>query len=439
MADSLDVGERYARSTAQHARSKASLAGGVATAFRASQKPVPISFEHGEGARLTDIDGNEYVDYALAFGPMLLGHSPEEVIEAVERQLHRGIGYGASHRLEAELAEVVCRTVPSAELCVFNSTGSEAVHAALRIARAATGRTRVIKFRGHYHGWFDSIHIAVPGNMTGPGTSGQDPQAADAVTICEWDDLPSLEAQLDSDVAAIIMEPVAVNAGCLFPSAGYLERVRELATNSGAVLIFDEVITGYRVALGGAQERLGVTPDLTILGKALGAGFPISAVCGRADVMDVVASARMSHVGTFNANPICAAAALAAVTLLERESAEIYPRLELRCEQLAAAFEEEAAPAGLTLTVNRFGGAAHAFVSDRSIKTFDQIALADVSTYQRFASEMLSEGVHLISRGLLYVSTAHTEADIDATRAVVSRAAERAVNSSPEATAKRPI
>jgi glutamate-1-semialdehyde 2,1-aminomutase len=411
---------RYAESTAQHERSRRVLAGGVATAFRAGQKPVPLSFERGSGARLIDVDGNEYVDYALAFGPMILGHSPEVVIEAVERQLRRGIGFGASHRLEAELAEVVCRTVPSAELCIFSNTGSEAVHAALRIARAATGRSAVIKFRGHYHGWFDSVHVAVPGNIDGPGTAGQDAQAASTVRVCDWDDLPALESMLDSDVAAIIMEPVAVNGGCLYPSPGYLGRVREIATRLGIVLIYDEVITGYRAALGGAQERLGVTPDLTILGKALGAGFPISAVCGRADVMEVVASRRVAHVGTFNANPICAAAAVAAVTLLERDAAEVYPRLDSFGERIATAFEEGGASAGLPLTVNRIG-----------VATFEQARLADDSAYRMFASAMLDEGIHLIPRGLIYVSTVHTEAELDVTRAAVTRSAVRVAATRP--------
>ena len=179
--------------------------------------PLPITFDHGRGSRLWDIDGNEYIDYALAFGPMLLGHSPEPVVAAVEDQIHRGIGFGASHRLEAELSEAICRTVPS-ELCIFNSSGSEAVHAALRIARAATGRRRIVKFRGHYHGWFDPIHVAVPGHLDGPGTSGQDPDAVSSVTICDWNDLDAVEAMLDTDVAAIIMEPIAVNnGGCFVP------------------------------------------------------------------------------------------------------------------------------------------------------------------------------------------------------------------------------
>src|SRR4249919_1719981 len=210
------MGMSLARSRAQHDRARRSLAGGVATAFRAAQEPFPISFARGAGARITDVDGNDYIDFALGFGPLLLGHSPGPVLDAVRAQLELGLGYGASHPLEPALADAVCRTVPSAELCVFSSTGSEAVHAALRIARAATGRSRVIKFQGHYHGWFDPMHVGLPGSVAPrtPGTAGQDQGASAAVTVCAWNDLPALAGVLGSDVAAVIMEPVAVNGGC---------------------------------------------------------------------------------------------------------------------------------------------------------------------------------------------------------------------------------
>jgi glutamate-1-semialdehyde 2,1-aminomutase len=231
----------------------------VATAFRAGQLAVPITFERGEGARIYDIDGSEYVDYALGGGPLLLGHSPADVPAAVGAQFHKRLGYGASHPLEAELAEAICRCVPSAELCVFGSTGSEAVHAAIRIARSATGRTRVIKFLGHYHGWLDSIYVGVPGQASSaPATDGQDAQAAAAVTVVAWNDLDALALELGDDVGAVIMEPVNVNGGCIIPDPGYLAGVKELAHRAGAVLIFDEVITGFRLALGGAQELYGV-------------------------------------------------------------------------------------------------------------------------------------------------------------------------------------
>lgn len=414
----------FAQSRQQYERSQRALAGGVATAFRATQQPVPISFARGQGAHLWDIDGNEYIDYALAFGPMLLGHSPRGVVEAVARQVSTGIGYGASHVLEAELAEAVCRTVPSAEMCVFGSTGSEAVHAAIRIARSATGRMQVIKFRGHYHGWLDPVHVAVPGHRdNGPGTGGQDPLAAASLRICEWNNLDSLRAALDGDVAAVIMEPVNVNGGCFTPAPGYLEAIRAMTKQAGAVLIFDEVITGFRLALGGAQQWCGVVPDLTVLGKALGAGFPISSVCGSRAVMEEVVSGRVAHVGTFNANPICAAAAVAAVTYLEQHADEVYPRLERHTDMLASIFRNEAENAGLALTVNRVPGAAYVFVSDQPVHSADEALDSDFAAYRAFAAALLGHGVHVISRGLLYVSTAHTDTDLEHTGEAVQQAA----------------
>jgi len=422
------VSDRYGRSREQQQRARGSLAGGVATAYRAPQQPLPITFARGHGSRLTDVDGNEYVDYALAFGPMLLGHSPKNVVRAVERQLFTGIGYGACHPVEAELAEAVCRTVPCADLCVFSSTGSEAVHAALRIARAATGRNRVIKFLGHFHGWLDPLAIGIPGlRDASPATGGQDPAASSAVTVCRWNDLDVLRAAMDDDVAAVIMEPYAVNGGCLSAAPEYLSAVRDITAQTGAVLIFDEVITGFRLSLGGAQERLGVVPDLAVLGKALGAGFPISAVCGRADVMDEVASGRVKHVGTFNANPVCATAALAAVTELERDAAEIYPRLDDVGSRLAEILRQEAARAGLPLVVNQLGGMAHAFCSVEPVETHEDTLRTDPGLYRRFAEALLDEGVHVISRGLLYVSSVHEDADLEQTRQAVARAATRTV------------
>lgn len=418
------MSDKLPRSHAQFDRARKSLAGGVATAFRAMQEPVPICFRSGRGARLWDIDGNEYVDYALGFGPMLLGHSPRPVIEAVRRQLERGIGFGASHELEAELAEAVCRTVPSAELCAFSTSGSEAVHAAIRIARAATGRNRVVKFLGHYDGWFDPIHVGVPGQAwKQPGTGGQDPAAAAAVTVCPWNDPDALAAAVDTDVAAVIMEPAAVNCGAFAPRPGYLQQARELASQAGAVLIFDEVITGYRLALGGAQQLYGVTPDLTVLGKALGGGFPISAVCGRTEVMAVVADRRVSHVGTFNANPVCASAGVAAIRELERSAKVLYPRLESYGAQLAELFRGEAEAAGLPVVVNQIGSAAYGFISDRPVRTYADALDSDGAGYRRFARALLEEGVHVIPRGLLYVSAAHQDGDLEMTRAAVRRAA----------------
>ena len=390
---------------------------------------MPICFESGAGSHLIDVDGNEYVDYALGFGPLILGHRPTAVLDAVRRQLDRGLGYGACHDLEAELAEAVCRIVPSADMCVFSNTGSEAVQVALRIARAYTGRRFVIKFRGHYHGWSDSIHFAVSGTLAGPGTGGQDPSAAHSLIVCDWNSIESLRDALTNDVAAIIMEPIAINGGCFSPSPGYLDDVRRLADASGAVLIFDEVITGFRVSLGGAQELFGVTPDLTILGKALGAGFPISAVCGRRELMEVVESRRVAHVGTFNANPVCAAAALAALTELERSAETVFPRISGRMDELAEAMVEEADSVGFKIAVNHVGAAGHAFASAEPVESIEQAERTNVECYRKFAAALLAEGIHVIPRGLLYVSTAHSEEDVERTREAVQRAAIACVRS----------
>jgi glutamate-1-semialdehyde 2,1-aminomutase len=410
--------DQFAASRRQNERARRTLAGGVATAFRSAQKPVPICFKRAQGSRLTDEDDNEYIDYALAFGPMLLGHSPEPVLQAVQAQLAAGLGYGASHHAEAELAEAVCRAVPSADLCVFSNSGSEAVHAAVRIARSATRRTKLVKFRGHYHGWLDPVHVALPGNKSdGPATGGQDPAASTSTILCDWNDLPALSSVLSEEVAAVIMEPLAVNGGCIQADPGYLDAARGLVHENGSLLIFDEIITGFRLALGGAQEYYEVQPDLTVLGKALGSGFPISAVCGRGDIMEEVVASRVAHVGTFNANPICATAALAAIETLEEGRESLYPQLTTLGSMLADAIRQPTANAGLAVEVNQVGGVACAWI--------DEKAETPMLSYGDFAAVMLEYGVHLIPRGLIYISTAHSELDVMATREAAGRAAEQ--------------
>lgn len=422
----------FTSSVRQHERARRHLAAGISTLVRATQRPVPICFTHARGARMWDVDGNEYVDYALSYGPMLLGHSPESVLDAVRDQLGRGLGFGAASEYEAELAELLCRVVPSAEMCILSTTGSEAVHAALRLARAATGRPRVVKFLGHYDGWYDSIHVGVPG-QSGPylGTAGQDPAAVEAVTVCPWNDVEALAAVLDAGVAAVIMEPLAVNGGCIHPADGYLEAVRDLTRRNGTLLVFDEVITGFRVALGGAQELYGVVPDLTVLGKALGGGFPISAVCGRADVFDEISSQRMAHIGTFNGNPVCTRAAIAAIGEYERERATMYPRLAEKTRRLIEAFHSAGQESGLPLQVAGSTGVAHAFLAPAPVTTYEQTLAVDAAGYRDFAAHLLTVGVHVTPRGLLYVSTAHTDEDLEITTKALLRAASAAVAGPP--------
>jgi glutamate-1-semialdehyde 2,1-aminomutase len=381
--------------------------------MKATQAPVPICVSRGNGSYIWDIDGNKYIDFALSFGPMLLGQSPTVVVDAVRSQLDDGMGFGGGNRYEAPLAELLCEVVPSADLVIFSNTGTEAVQAALRIARAATGRNRIIKFAGHYHGWLDSMHVAIPGVASdGPGTAGQDPSAARETTICEWNVIDSLREALADDVAAVIMEPINVNGGCFAPERGYLEAVKRLTADAGGLLIFDEVITGFRVALGGAQELLGVKPDLTILGKAFGSGFPISAVCGSRDVMSLVATGSVAHMGNFNGSPLAAAAGFAAVGYMKEFSTQIYPKLAGSIGVIADAFGRAAQEYGLGLEFNSTIGAGFGFVSDQPVRTYEDRLRSDVEAYGRFAARLLDEGIFAPARGLWYVSTEHSESDL---------------------------
>ena len=421
--------ERYRRSSEQIERARRSLAGGVSTAMRAAQRPVPLVVERAHGSRLVDVDGNEYVDYVLGFGPMLLGHRPRPVVDAVAAQLERGFTFGAQHRLEAELAERVVATVPCAELVCFSTTGSEAVHAALRIARAVTGRPKVLKFEGHYHGWLDPVHVSTPGFAPGasvadgpleavPGTAGQAPPAD--VVIARWNDAAALEqvfaAEGDS-IAAVIMEPVAANGGLIAPRPGYLERARELTRERGSLLIFDEVVTGFRLALGGAQERYGVVPDLATYGKAIAAGMPLSAIAGTAEVMGVVADGRVKHVGTFNCAPPAAAAAVAALDVYAEGSPEMYEELAALAAALGDGLGRAAAEAGVPLKVHVAGPLLQTFVCDPSTEVVEyrDTLAADSEAFARFAELMLERGINVLPRGWWFLSTAHSEADLQLT------------------------
>jgi glutamate-1-semialdehyde 2,1-aminomutase len=421
---------RYARSTQQIERARRSIPGGVATAMRAAQRPVPLVIERASGSRLVDVDGNEYIDYVLGFGPMLLGHAPAEVRAAVTEQLTRGFTYGAQHLLEAEVAERVIDAVPCAERVCFSTTGSEAVHAALRIARAATGRPKVIKFEGHYHGWLDPVAVSTPGTTPAPkgeaaplapipSTQGQ-ADVSELVLVARWNDRDQLAGLLErhaEEVAAVIMEPVAANGGLIPPADGYLEAARELTRDHGALLVFDEVVTGFRLARGGAQERFGVTPDLATYGKAIAAGMPLSAVAGRGDVIEVVADGRVPHVGTFNCAPPAAAAARAALDVYRDRAPEMYQQLEATATALAEGLSAAAADARVPLKVHQVGPLLQTFILEPSV-TVTQYAdtfAADSDRFALFAERMLDLGVNVLPRGWWFLSTEHTEEDIETT------------------------
>jgi glutamate-1-semialdehyde 2,1-aminomutase len=401
--------------------------------MRSAQRPTPLVIDRAHGSRLWDVDGNSYVDYVLGFGPMLLGHSPKPVIDAVRRQLDRSLAIGAQHVGEAELAERLVESVPCAELVCLCTSGSEAVQAALRIARAATGRRQVVKFEGHYHGWLDPIAVATPGIPTAPpdmraplpATPMTGGQAPHDVLVCRWNDAAELAALLQEhgpDVAAVIMEPVACNGGVLEPDRGYLKQARDLAHAVGALLIFDEVVTGFRLALGGAQERYGVTPDLATFGKAIGGGLPLAAVAGSAAVMEAVATGRVRHVGTFNGSPVSVAAGIAAVSTYQDLAPELYEGLEQRALTLADGLRNAATEAGVPLHVHQGGSLLQALVasSDR-VSRYDEVCSADSEALALFAESLHAQGVMVLPRGWWFLSAAHTDADIEATIAAARR------------------
>ena len=415
--------DRYAGSEAHMERARRVLTRGVGSALRAAQRPTPLAIAHASGSRLVDVDGNAYIDYVLGFGPVLLGHRPPAVVRAVEAQLRRGILYGAQHQGELELAEQLVELIPSAELVAFSSSGSEAIKAALRFARAATGRRLVIKFDGHYHGWLDPVHVSGPALPPSSETGGPRhvvpglPAPADLLT-CRWNDLGALTRLVeehDGAVAAVVMEPVPCNFGAYEPLPGYLEGVRELCDRHGVVLIFDEVITGFRLARGGAQERYGVLADLTILGKIVGGGLPAAAYGGAPALMELVAPAGgVYQAGTLSGNPLATAAALATLEQLEPDA---YSQLEHTTTLLADGLREAAAQEGVPLQVQAVTGLVTPFFSKDSVADYSGATGCDLAAYGRWCRALLREGIYPPPSQFeaWFPSLAHTEEDVERT------------------------
>ncbi|MEU4231594.1 glutamate-1-semialdehyde 2,1-aminomutase [Nonomuraea sp. NPDC026600] len=402
------------------------IAGGVSSDAR-RMAGVPLYVDRAAGARLWDVDGNTYLDYVLGQGPALLGHCPPPVVEAVTAQVARGIVYSAQHAAEARVAERLCAMVPSAERVRFNTVGSEAVHAAWRLARGFTGRPKILKFEGHYHGWLDPVLYSVhpPLEAAGPadrpaavpGTAGQ-PEAADLV-VCPWNDLGALSRLMDEhagQIAAVVTEPVLCNTGAIEPDPGYLQGVRELCDSHGSLLIFDEIITGFRLAPGGAQEYLGVSPDLSVFGKAMAGGMQVSALAGRAFVMDAITSGKVAHAGTFNSQPIGIAAAEATLRILDEQRDEVYGTLYARGRELMRGLAEAAAKAGVPMLVDGPGPVFQIYFTEASaVRNYRDFAATDRAMMGRLHAALLDQGINMVPRGLWFLSTAHTEADVAAT------------------------
>lgn len=400
------------------------IAGGVNSNFRLNISPTPLVFERGEGAYLFDADGNKLIDYYLGMGPMILGHNPLALKKAVTNQIEKGILFAGQTAVEAEAARLVCEMVPSAERMRFGSSGSEVDQAALRLARAATGRNKVVKFEGHYHGWFDNVlwstaptlEAAGPRNNPRPtsGSKGQLADTADTLVVLPWNDLGLLEARLaKGDIAAVIMEAAMCNAGAVFPNAGYLEGVREACTRTGTILIFDEVITGFRLAPGGAQQLFGVNPDLCTFGKAIANGFPVAAIAGRADLLDMFSTGGVVHGGTYNSQPIAMAATVATLELLKPE---LYDRIAVNGERLMQGMRDIFTRAQVQARVDGFPQVFHvAFGLDKAARDYRDLARMNRAAYVAFTTALLRRGVRALERGAWFMSTEHDPVVIDQT------------------------
>ena len=406
-------------------RALGTLSGGVSTGFRLYERPVPMFFSEAQGATLIDVDGNTYIDFVCGYGPVVLGHGHPAVVEAAMRAAATVQQLGGQHEGEIELAELLCRSVPSFERVRLSVTGSEAIQAVLRIARAATGREVVVKFAGHYHGWFDNVFCSTSRvSSSEPETAGQASNALSNLCVLEWNDdegLRELFSARGGEIAALIMEPLPCNGGVIPPEPGFLELARRVTDEVGAVLIFDEVITGFRLGLGGAQEQLGVTPDLTVVAKAMGNGFPISAFGGRADLMALVADNRVIHAGTYNGGGISVAAALATLSALEDGS--VHERLRLLGSRLMNGLVEVAAEHGHRLVAAGPGPVFFTWLLDAGeVQTFRDHLRSDLAGYAAFAEALMLEGVRVIPAGRWYLNAAHTEEHVDLALGAAHRA-----------------
>jgi glutamate-1-semialdehyde 2,1-aminomutase len=414
---------RVQKTTGLFRRAAAVIPGGVNSPVRAwgaVGAGEPFFAARGEGAHLYDAEGNGYVDWVMSWGPLVFGHADPEVVEAVQEAAAEGTTFGAPTEREVELAEELVDAVPSVEKVRLVSSGTEAAMSALRLARGATGRERILKFAGCYHGHADALLAASGSGLATlgiPSSPGVPAGAAADTIVCSFNDVEGVRAAVErygEELAAVIVEPVCGNMGVVPPEPGFLESLRALADAAGALLVFDEVITGFRVARGGAQERYGVMPDLTVLGKIAGGGLPLAAFGGRADVMDELAPAGpVYQAGTLSGNPLASAAAL--VVLRRLRDPAVYERLEESGARLEAGLREAAA--GEAVCVQRAGAMATLFFREGPVRDFEDAAASDTEGYGAWFRHLLARGVYVAPSQFeaLFVSTVHGEAEIDAT------------------------
>jgi glutamate-1-semialdehyde 2,1-aminomutase len=412
------------------------LPGGVNSPVRAfgGVDRGPLFIAAAKGSKVFDIDGNEYIDYVGSWGPMILGHAHPAVVAAIHKAADKGASFGAPTLAETELAARIVGAFGSIEKLRLISSGTEAVMTAIRLARAHTGRDRIVKMAGCYHGHSDSLLVVAGSGLAERGTAASPgvPEALAGLTVVvPYNDPEALARAFEEhagQIAAVLVEPVAANMGVVGPMPGYLEGIRRLCDEHGTVLIFDEVITGFRVAYGGAQERFGVTADLTCLGKIVGGGLPLAVCGGRAEIMDLLAPVgRVYQAGTLSGNPIATAAAIATLDILAE--GRVYRELESAAANLEAGLAEAAADAGAAVAINRVGSLLSCFFTDKPVRNFDDVRATDIAAFKRFFAAMLDRGIYLAPSAYeaMFVSSAHTKDDLDRTIAAARESFQAAV------------
>ena len=405
-------------------KSKKLIPGGVNSPVRAykSVGRTPLFIDHAKGSKIYDVDGNEYIDYVCSWGPMILGHANKEVIRDVKRACSAGLSFGAPTKKEYILAQLINRCIPSMENVRLVSSGTEAVMSAIRVARGYTGRDKVVKFRGCYHGHSDGMLVkAGSGALTDstPDSAGVPVDFAKNTLIAEYNDKESIKRLFDEnkgEIACVIVEPVAANMGVVLPKEGFLEYLREITKANNALLIFDEVITGFRISLGGAQEYYGVTPDLTTLGKIVGGGMPLAAYGGSKEIMSIVApSGDVYQAGTLSGNPIAVTAGITTLKLLiVGKKKGLYEKLDEKGRYIADSVREVL---GDKVCVNQIGSLLSVFFTDKSVTDYETALSSDTEKYAGYFNSMLDQGIYLAPSQFeaMFVSAVHSEAEIKKT------------------------